>query len=68
MTFPIDLPDEISDETAATMVDLLYALGDALGNRYDGQIRRDYDEPRQYPAPLDDGRQLALFPELDVPF
>ena len=68
MTFPIDLPDEIGDETAATMVDFLYALGDAVANRYDGQIRRYYDERRQYPAPLDDGRQLALFPELDVPF
>jgi hypothetical protein len=68
MNVPIDWPDEISDETAATMADFLYALGDAVGNRYDGQIRRYYDDQRQYPTPLDDGRQLALFPELDVPF
>ena len=61
MTFPIDLPEEINDETAATMVDFLYALGDAVANRY-------YDDQRQYPIPLDDGRQLALFPELDNPF
>jgi len=68
MNFPIDLPDEINDETAATMVDLLYALGDAVGNRYYAQIRRFYDDQRQHPIPLDDGRQLALFPELDHPF
>ena len=68
MNFPIDLPDEISDETAATMVDLLYALGDAVANRYYAQITRFYDDQRQHPIPLDDGRQLALFPELDHPF
>ena len=44
------------------------ALGDAVGNRYDAQIRRFYDDQRLYPIPLDDGRQLALFPELDNPF
>ena len=68
MTCPIDLPQEINAETAATMVDFLYALGDAVGNRYDAQIRRYYDDQRRYPIPLDDGRQLALFPELDNPF
>ena len=68
MNVPIDWPDEISDETAATMADFLYALGDAVRNRYCCQIRRYYDDQRQYPAPLDDGTQLALFPELDVPF
>ena len=79
MTFPIDLPEEINDETAATMVDFLYALGDAVANRYYAQISRYkaslrhasgtfYDDQRQYPIPLDDGRQLALFPELDNPF
>ena len=50
------------------MVDFLYALRDAIGNRYDAQIRRFYDDQRLYPSPLDDGRQLALFPELDNPF
>ncbi len=68
MTFPIDLPDQINDETAATMVDFLYALGDAVANRYSAQISRYYDDQRQSPIPLDDGRQLALFPELDNPF
>ena len=68
MTCPIDWPQEINDQTAATMVDFLYALGDAVANRYDAQIRRYYDDQRLYPTPLDDGTQLALFPELDNPF
>ncbi|MCY4430168.1 MAG: hypothetical protein OXC11_07205 [Rhodospirillales bacterium] len=68
MTFPIDLPEEINDETAAAMVDFLYALGDAVANRYYAQISRYYDDQRHYPIPLDDGRQLALFPEFDHPF
>ena len=51
MTFPIDLPEEINDETAATMVDFLYALGDAVANRYYAQIRRYYDDQRQDPTP-----------------
>ena len=68
MTFPIDLPDEVNDETAATMLDFLYALGDAVGNRYYAQITRYYEDQRPYPTPLDDGRQMALFPELDNPF
>ena len=68
MTCPIDWPDETNDETAATMVDFLYALGDAVANRYDAQSRRFYDDQRHYPIPLGDARQLALFPELDHPF
>ena len=68
MTFPIDLPEEINDETAATMVDFLYALGDAVANRCYARISRYYDDQRQYPIPLDDGTQRALFPELDHPF
>ena len=64
----IDMPDRISDETAAVIVDFLYALSDAVCTAYDGQIRRFCDAQRQYPPPLDDGAQLALFPELDIPF
>ncbi len=47
MSIVIDLPDEISDETAARIRDVLHELGDAfyqLGGavetRYAGQIRR----------------------------
>lgn len=69
MNIVIDLPDEsISGETAAWAVDFLYALGDAVATRYYGQIRLHYEDQRPYPAPLDDGEQLPLFPELDAPF
>ena len=54
MTFPIDLPDEINDETAATMLDFLYALGDAVGNRYYAQITRYYEDQRPYPTRMQD--------------
>ena len=53
MTCPIDWPDEINDETVATMVDFFYALGDAVANRYCAQISRYYDDQRSYPIPLD---------------
>ena len=70
MSIVIGLPDEISDESAARIRDVLHELGDAfyrLGGavetRYAGQIRRYY-EP-DCPPPLDDGQQLPLFPDLD---
>ena len=68
MTFDINLPDEISDETADVVPDFLYALGDAIAKHYFGQIRRYYEDRRQPPPPPDDDRQLSLFPELDIPF
>ena len=68
MTFDIDLPDEISDETAAVILDVLYALGDAFGNHYYGQIRRYYEDLRQPPPPQENDSQLSLFPEFDIPF
>ena len=74
MSIVIALPDEISDETAARILDFLYQLGDALYElggavelRYGSQIRRYYQDQRQCPPPLDDGEQLPLFPELDTP-
>ena len=67
MIFDFDLPDEISDETAV-VPDFLYALGDAIANRYYGQIRCYYQDQHQPPPPRDDDRQLSLFPELDIPF
>ena len=67
MTIDIDMPGEIADETAAWLRDFIHELGDAVDARYGGQIRRFYQCRRQYPTPLDDGEQLALFPELDIP-
>ena len=68
MIFDIDLPDEISDDTAIVVPDVLYALADAIANHYYGQIRRYYEDRRQPLPPPDDDRQLSLFPELDIPF
>ena len=62
MTFPIDLPEESNDETAATMVNFLYALGDALANPY----RR---RPAPLPAPPSTtAGNWPSSPELDNPF
>ena len=73
MSIIITLPDKVSDETPARIRDFLHELGDAfyeLGGgvetRYGTQIRRYYQP--DYPPPLDDGEQLPLFPELDIPF
>ncbi len=53
------MPDEIGDGTAASIVDFLYGLGDAIGVGYDGQIIRYYQ--CQYSTPLNDREQLTLF-------
>ena len=66
MTIVITLPDKVSDETAAHIVDLCYQLGHVLEGHYYGQIRR-YCQ-RECPPPFDDGEQMPLFPELDIPF
>jgi hypothetical protein len=44
-----DVP-ELSTKTAMELIDTLYALADALSNRYYDQIREgpDDDDPRQY--------------------
>ena len=55
MTIVITLPDEISDETAAHIVDLCYQLGHVLEGHYYGQIRR-YCQ-RECPPPFDDGNR-----------
>lgn len=38
------LPEHLSDEAAAQMLELLYAITQALENRYFAQIRRHYQE------------------------
>ena len=59
---------DIDDQTAAIIVNFLYALSDAFCNRYHSQIQRHYEDQRQPPPPLTDDRQLLLFPEFDIPF
>ena len=66
MSIIITLPDKVSDETAARIRDFLHELGGVVETRYGTQIRRYYQP--DYPPPLDDGEQLPLFPELDIPF
>jgi hypothetical protein len=43
------LPEHLSDEAAAQMLELLYAIAQALENRYFAEIRRYYQHtnPRQ---------------------
>lgn len=43
------LPEHLSDEAAAQMVELLYEIARALENRYFAEIRRYYQDtnPRQ---------------------
>lgn len=62
-----DVP-ELSTETAVQLIDTLYALADALSNRYYAQIREDPDhDPRQYdlfkpnPEPVDFDDPLPKF-------
>ena len=50
MTIDIDMPDEIGDETAAQIIDILYALGDAVGARYDGPDQALLPVPASDPA------------------
>jgi len=43
------LPEHLSDEAAAKMIELLYQIAQSLENRYFAQIRRYYrqNNPRQ---------------------
>jgi hypothetical protein len=41
---PPIFPEHLSDEAAAQMLELLYAITQALENRYFAQIRRHYQE------------------------
>jgi hypothetical protein len=57
-----DVP-ELSTKTAMELIDTLYALADALSNRYYAQIRDDPDDPDDQ-----DPRQYDLFKSnLDPP-
>jgi len=57
--------DELSDELAARLPDLIYALGDFVASRYEDRIRSHYQRQRERAAALQpdvDPRQLDLFP------
>jgi len=60
------LPDEdLSDEAIATLVDLVYALGDHVAASYADRLHRYYQAQREdtlATQPESDARQLDLFP------
>ena len=64
------VPNELSDEAAACVAELLLNLAHAFDTQYATQICRHYDELRQPPTiqcSCDD-RQLDLFEGDDVTF
>jgi hypothetical protein len=54
---PFDLPDALSDQAAAELVDCLYAFAAYVESRYFAQIRRHYE----IEADAVDPRQQRLF-------
>jgi len=46
------LPEHLSDEAAAQMLELLYTITQALENRYFAQIRRHYPETHPHQPDL----------------
>jgi hypothetical protein len=56
------LPDELSDESVAALLELLYDLARELESHYAGQLHRYYHRGRE------DARQQPLWPDDDPPF
>ncbi len=56
----ITLPEELSDEAAAKMVEFLYELANVFESCYAGQLYRYYHHP--------DERQADLWEDQDQPF
>ncbi len=56
----ITLPEELSDEAAAQLLDFLYELSQAVEYHYAGQLHRHYNRT--------DERQADLWEEQDPPF
>lgn len=61
---PLDLPEDLSDEAVAQLVECLYAIAGSLENCYFGQLRRHY-QARDI-EPEVDPRQRWLWPELEL--
>ena len=59
------VPDELTDEAAAHLLEYLYGLAGAFENQYFAQICRYYDERRDIERACQDG-QLELFGNDDV--
>ena len=63
----LPLPDELSDEAAAQLSEILNDLVFVFDGHYFAQIRRYYDERRDRERVCQD-RQLKLFDHDDVQF
>ena len=61
------VPDELSDEAAAHVLEYLYSLASAFENQYFAQVCRYYDERRESERSCHHG-QLELFVNDDVTF
>ena len=61
------VPDELSDEAAAHLLELLYGLAGAFENQHFAQICRYYDERRDIERSCHDA-QLDLFEGDHGPF
>ena len=61
------VPEELSDEAAAHLLEYLYGLAEAFENQYFAQVCRYYDERRDIERACHDG-QLELFVNDDVTF
>ena len=61
------VPDELTDEAAAHLLEYLYGLAGAFENQHFAQICRYYDERRESERACHDG-QLERFDADDVTF
>ena len=70
LRLPLELPEDLSDEAVAVLVECLYEIARSLENRYLGQLRRHYQARLcdVEPIPEIDPRQRWLWPELEREF
>ena len=61
------VPEELTDEAAAHLLEYLYGLASAFENQYFAQVCRYYDERRESERACQHG-QLELFDADDVTF
>jgi hypothetical protein len=65
---PLELPDELSDEAVAQLVECLYEIARSLESCYLGQLLRYYEARCEEPGPEVDPRQRSLWPESELEF
>lgn len=65
---PLELPEELSDEAVAQLVECLYEIAHCLENCYFGQLHRYYQARHLDCQPEVDPRQRSLWPESELEF